>query len=334
MNISNKTTLVLYHANCMDGTCGAMWLYVNAKVLGTFDDTEFLAIDYDDPLPDFTGKHVIIVDFSIKPELIEQKINEATTLIILDHHAGIIDEYFKHKDRFKYLKYSKGDLQKITYTQNFKAQIIFDLYVSGAVLAEELVRMKPAVDICDLTAFNLLSTITAYVSDRDLWIFNHPLTKANHEVISKWGYDLDVWYEKLTTISYDEHMESLNKANERVNMRAELAAEYASKAERIKIFIEDKDGELIFWSGAAVNVPRNFTSEVGDILGKHYDFAMMYELNSEKAYCSLRSNRNTGLDVLTLAKMFGGGGHVHAAKFIIDSKQFIELLDVWKISNE
>ena len=53
------TTICIYHGNCADGFDAA---WVVRKALGA--DIEFHAATYGQPVPDVTGKNVVIVDFS------------------------------------------------------------------------------------------------------------------------------------------------------------------------------------------------------------------------------------------------------------------------------
>ena len=56
-------TVCIYHGNCADGF-GAAW--VVRKAIG---EIEFHPGTYGQPPPDVTGKDVVMVDFSYKPEV-------------------------------------------------------------------------------------------------------------------------------------------------------------------------------------------------------------------------------------------------------------------------
>ena len=58
MSTNQHSTICIYHGNCADGF-GAAW--VVRKALGA--DIEFHAATYGQPVPDVTGKNVVIVDF-------------------------------------------------------------------------------------------------------------------------------------------------------------------------------------------------------------------------------------------------------------------------------
>ena len=73
----------------------------------------------------------------------------------------------------------------------------------------------------------------------------------------------------------------------------------------------------------ACNLPYTFSSDAGNILAQGEKFGLTFYLDGEYIVWSLRSDEN-GQDVSEIAKMYGGGGHKHAAGcrtlFSIDDK--------------
>ena len=68
------------------------------------------------------------------------------------------------------------------------------------------------------------------------------------------------------------------------------------------------------YSVPVLNAPYFWSSDAGYIMGEHERFAACYWDTPEGRVFSLRSADN-GLDVSEIAKLFGGGGHPHAAGF-------------------
>mgnify|MGYP001450666450 FL=1 len=62
---------------------------------------------------------------------------------------------------------------------------------------------------------------------------------------------------------------------------------------------------------------NSLASEIGNDLAKGQPFAAMYCDNADKRIFSLRSDVD-GVDVANIAKLFGGGGHFHAAGFAVE----------------
>ena len=83
----NEVEMVLYHANCSDGF-GAAW--AAWKLLGS--KAKYIACKHGSPPPDVTGKNVAICDFSFNNATTKKMIQDANSLVILDHHKSAVVE--------------------------------------------------------------------------------------------------------------------------------------------------------------------------------------------------------------------------------------------------
>jgi len=131
--------IVIYHKNCSDGFGSALAAWT---VLG--DTAVYHAASHGSEPPDVTGKNVIICDFSYKYDVLEQMIEKAENLIIIDHH-----------------KTAQEDLEKIPDVNK-----IFNMNHSGAYLTWKY--FHPNEDVPKLIL---------HIEDRDIWTFNLPDTK-------------------------------------------------------------------------------------------------------------------------------------------------------------
>lgn len=136
--MSNKT-VVIYHANCLDGigAAWAAWKHLS-KVA---PDATYLPFHYDYKLNDSVvrGADVYLLDFSFKRETVLHIQKIVKSLTILDHHKTAHEEI--------------GDLYNIDQTK------------SGAVLAWEHFHADP------------VPQILLHIQDRDLWQFKLPGTE-------------------------------------------------------------------------------------------------------------------------------------------------------------
>jgi oligoribonuclease NrnB/cAMP/cGMP phosphodiesterase (DHH superfamily) len=128
---------VIYHADCTDGFGAA---YSAWKQLG--NRAEYHACKHGTPPPDVKGKVVTILDFSFNNATTKQMIEDAESLIVIDHHKSAMVE-----------------LHDITNTH-------FDMSKSGAMLAWEFFHpgKEPPKFI-------------QYIQDRDLWKWELPYSK-------------------------------------------------------------------------------------------------------------------------------------------------------------
>lgn len=107
-------TVVLYHADCLDGF-GAAW-----ALWKKYPDARYQPVEHGRPPPaGLDNDHVVIVDFSYPREVIERLAESTASLRILDHHVT-----------------AQAALDGLPYAH-------FDMNKSGAVLAWEWAHPEP-----------------------------------------------------------------------------------------------------------------------------------------------------------------------------------------------
>ena len=169
-------TLCIYHGNCADGF-GAAWAV--RKALG---DIDFHPGVYQDPPPDVTGRDVLMVDFSYKRPVLEEMIQKARTILILDHHktaaedlAGLpppLDGPYDASGMYEWAKQCNGP----------PLHALFDMERSGAGITwDYFFPDTPRPRLID------------HIEDRDLWRFNLPGTRQIQAAVFSYPYDFEVW---------------------------------------------------------------------------------------------------------------------------------------------
>ena len=128
---------VIYHAECTDGFGSA---YAAWKLLG--NRAEYHACKHGTAPPDVKGKNVVILDFSFDNLTTKKMIEEATALVVIDHHKTAIVE-----------------LHDVSNT-------IFDMSHSGTILSWNF--FHPGKEP---------PKFLAYIEDRDLWKWELPYSK-------------------------------------------------------------------------------------------------------------------------------------------------------------
>ena len=87
MSKTTTETVILYHDSCMDGSAAAIIAYT------AHPEARLIPVQYGDPLPEpLAGKHIIMVDFSYKREVMECLQEQAVSFICLDHHKTAEEE--------------------------------------------------------------------------------------------------------------------------------------------------------------------------------------------------------------------------------------------------
>ncbi len=133
----NSVNVVIYHADCTDGFGAA---YSAWKQLG--NRAEYYACKHGTKPPDVKGKVVVILDFSFDNATTKKMIEEAESLLVIDHHKSAMVE-----------------LHDIANTH-------FDMTKSGAMLSWEY--FHPGKEP---------PKFVRYIQDRDLWTWELEYSK-------------------------------------------------------------------------------------------------------------------------------------------------------------
>jgi len=178
---------------------------------------------------------------------------------------------------------------------------IFNMQKSGAVLTWE--HLFPEQNI---------PLLLQYIQDRDLWNWNLEQSRDISAALSLLDKDFDLWEQYLNNDNIPE-----------LAVKGEAILEYQDH--QVKKIVNSND--IPFEKIAKYNVPcintTTLISEIGHELSKGHPFAAMYFETANDRIYSLRSS-DDGIDVSEIAKIFGGGGHFHAAGFKVN-KPVVEL---------
>lgn len=272
--------ICIYHGNCADGF-GAAWVVRRAaQFRGDLKDWEFYPGVYQSLPPDVTSKDVVIVDFSYKSEVIEQMLKTAKSILIIDHHKSAIEDLM----RLEPITSVGMDIREQLY-------FYFDMNHSGAMLAWKCYFPNEEAP-----------QLLKHIEDRDLWKFLLPGTREIQANLFSHPYDFDVWDDLM--FSDLNNLIAEGKAIERKHFK-DINELLAVCKRRMVI-----GGHNV----PVASLPYTLTSDAGNIMAEGEPFAVCYYDSPDGRNFSLRS-KETGIDVSEIAKMYGGGGHKHAAGF-------------------
>ncbi len=146
--------------------------------------------------------------------------------------------------------------------------------------------------------------VVKYVEDRDLWLFRLPESRAYSAALASYDFDFEVW----DRLRYDD-----------VGLFAEGQAILRYQEQLVNIANLSAGRLVIGGHNVRCTNATNLISETCGKLAEGELFAATWfeEANGDRVY-SLRSPTD-GLDVSKIAKLYGGGGHAHAAGFRIKS---------------
>jgi|SRR6185312_7934864 len=306
----NEQYLICFHTSCIDGFASAWCVYDALNKEGVKDeDMEFIPCDYGDPIPDMTGKVVYIADFSwYDVDALLTEVTKAERVVMIDHHIGAQKVWAEVKLP-KNMLYVYSDKES-------GIGLTWDYFHSG----------QP------------MPLILSHIQDRDLWKWSITGSPQVHAVLKSEGFmsrekdqrklrEKFLRFSKYAFMWKDEEITRL-LAFGVVIERAESAL-IDLILERTSTFVDfptykddpNHPGNYLLdatYRVPVAEVPYDLASEAGDKLNQGYPFSVTYETQWAlgRRKFSIRSNKETGIDVVEIAKQQGGAGHKHAAGWI------------------
>lgn len=304
--------LCIYHGNCADGFGAAwvVWKYFKGEV-------DFHAGVYQNDPPDVRDRVVLLVDFSYKRKVMLEIAELAQGVLVLDHHKSAMED-LAPDGRFIFRAVEPELCRWENYIDTIRENIaiygpanevytIFDLNRSGAGLTWDF--FNPGVP---------RPKLLDHIEDRDLWRFKLPNTREIQAALFSHPYDFALWNELMAMDARAMSIfESEGRAIERKHHKdiAELTKVVTRPMQFRLPSLADYPNEYRYAVVPMANLPYTLTSDAGHLLcGDEYPFAGCYWDTPEGRVFSLRS-REDGADVGEIAKLYGGGGHKHAAGF-------------------
>lgn len=335
-----KPLLCIYHGSCADGF-GAAWV-VNCFCQQNDIPVEFHAGVYQNSPPDCTDRHVLLVDFSYKADVLAEMHYASRSLLVLDHHKTA-------RDDLSMLPIAKGiseTLQNWMIEAYYPASAVFDMERSGAGITwDYFYPGKPRPKLID------------HIEDRDLWKFKLEGTREIQAALFSYPYDFETWDKliwEFESWSVNSRLQLEGKAIERKHFKdINELLEVVTRPMKFKRKVVSQKhvpglehlpsiAQYEYVIVPVANLPYTLTSDAGHALcGRSFTgkipepqpddmylksvhlFAAVYWDTPEGRVFSLRS-RDDGADVGEIAKLYGGGGHAHAAGFRVPFDQLAQ----------
>lgn len=272
---------------------------------------DFFGGVYQEPPPDVFGRHVVIVDFSYKNDVMADIARKAQSVLVLDHHRTARAELIEWTMPWPYDvqpdKTDRGPFNKtltpIGELPSAGCTAYFDMERSGARLAWDYFFSGRPVP-----------PIVQFAEDYDLWLFALPQTKQVVAAMYSYPQEFGTWNAIADMLEGDERKELVDQGK----------AILRSNVKNYEQLVEN--GMQMGMVGGVrmpvVNAPWFMASEIGNMLAKMSPtkIGATFWVNSKgEEVWSLRSLQD-GPDVSEIAKRAGGGGHKNAAGFKVAPK--------------
>jgi len=285
---------VMYH-NDADGKCAA-WLVANKSGGHHAVCIDYVPVDYTSefPLDIIADDEVVwIVDYSIKPDVMNELLKVTDNVVWIDHHVSAIEEYSNsvvNPEGIDGLRSTSFSGCELTWLYLIRKCFGHGVEINGSELSE-----------CD--------EIVRLVGDRDTWSFKYgEYSKWLHEAFKAAGEPgpLSDWWDHCLC-----DIESALKNGKALLDHSNSM--YKSIVDRCSYEV-DFEGHKILVCNSPV-----FTSELFGDRVKDYPFVAVYCYMDGKWKVSLYS---VNMDVVEFAKKHGGGGHPRACGFVSDTVPF------------
>lgn len=314
-------TLIITHGSCQDGTCSAWILrkYLSSKegcrIQYVFATKRNLLKDIHPlTLQDLKEKDIYVLDYSYQYE--ELKGIEYKSITLIDHHKGAQEEM----EKCKALPNSK---------------IVFSLDKCGAGLTWE----------CFFT--EEMPWWIQYIQDRDLWVWKLPESRAINDALYNLGYRTFAKFDELQQFTEKDRQEFIEKGKKIGDVKTNIVNSIASTS-HICMFegyrvcvcetsvLPSEVGEELYRRSIVHPENKGQESSItsvsitpGDKQLREYEFVILFSYNFKEKHYSVHL-RSESMDVNTIAKKYGGGGHVGAAGFKYDGNLLACFSDIPK----
>lgn len=306
------TTLCLYHDDCIDGFT-ASWVVDRYYYMHKKEKLIAYPIKYGDPInvSRYMGKHIVLVDFCFPEKELLHLCDIALSVTVLDHHQTAYDMFKKLlPDAVKSEKlifYKPGGVLSIKrIMQRFKKLpdnlfVNINLIKTGATLAWDYYYTDQKYP-----------EILKYIHDADLGIES----REHYHGVMQYIYSCDKTYPVWNKLMFQKPTDHVF-----------IVIGYALYTQQLKIVqeaVKETALKLIIdvYVITAVNVPRSLGQMammmlLNDTESYHRPFVAAITVVEEGWRIRLRSHKSCEMMMSTLAEKFGGGGHKHAASFLV-----------------
>jgi oligoribonuclease NrnB/cAMP/cGMP phosphodiesterase (DHH superfamily) len=274
----DEVDLVIYHGKCSDGFGSALAAYTYFKPTDGKNKNgkmvEYFGASFYQAPPDVTGKNVIICDFSYKSAVTATLLEQASKLVILDHHKSAESELKSVPDENK----------------------IFDMTHSGAYITWRYFFGNTPVP-----------TGILYIEDNDIWTKKMPMTRE----VTSYIYSLPFEFTEYEKILDDVFLTNIAmqvgtgmvKQNDIYISQALMHCCPKFVAVGSTYYFVVHCNSTVLKSEIGNTCLTKFMNA---------DFSTIYSVGDDEFFFSMRSMDDRA-DVSLIASKFGGGGHRNAS---------------------
>jgi hypothetical protein len=267
------TDVVVYHACCPDGFAAAFAAW---KLLG--DRALYVAAEHGPTAPlnlPVHGKRVVVLDYCFSSAITRRMISEATSFLVLDHHASAVTELCEISPAHK----------------------VLEMKQSGATLSWNYFHGLE------------VPALFRYIEDKDIWRWALPKSQEFSAGFTL-PFEFSAWDAFLSQgqLAVDH---TIAKGSAILEYKETVKTSHVARAVPCVLNVAPHlNGMIVNTSTMASEIGNALAS----LPGVDFAFLWNFSYASSSYVCSLRS-ASDAVDVSAIARAFGGGGHKRAAGF-------------------
>lgn len=292
--------IVFYHGGCTDGFAAAYAAWLRYK-----DEATYVPMYYGSGqasamkgLP--LHQEIIMLDISLKVELLDNLVStlQPKSITWIDHHSSSLDELGADKSKPVDFELSHNDAQ---------IHVILNTQHSGCLLAWEYFHGS-----------QLAPPMFFDIDDQDRYVNKREYARA-----FKFGlYHSKPWSFQQWSALQKNYSRIIDLGLQTIKFHDPMVARLAHQ--RVEVTLKDSEGRI--HKGFAANCPNQMFTDVGHQLAVWSGtFGLVWNMNNQgRIVAQLR-----GIDAVncgSIARHYGGGGHVNSSGFEMSPTQFLVLL--------
>lgn len=290
---------VIFHKNCLDGFTGFVILNNTGNI--SKDATIYPDIPAAKNAPhDIDNKNVIIIDVAYKYDVLREIMGRANSVTFIDHHVTI-----------------KNDVEKLISELSGKDNlVVYDQKMSGASLTWKYFYPDKKMPL-----------FVKYIQDNDIGAWKMKYTKyfitglevnyrlsIDQDNLTKWNLLFDKKnVESLIKkgITYSEYKNYLLDSNSQRYSLERFPSEkiYEDFIDK-NVFVKPAQYKVAVYCGSGCPSGTELARKILETVDCDFTIMWVYNMDRKEYVLSFRSEN---IDVGTIAKLFGGGGHTLAS---------------------
>lgn len=292
---------IVYHSADLDGKASG------AVLLNHFKNAQTFGYDYGQefPITKLAGRNLVMADVTVEPEHMFSLAKETYEFVLIDHHVSAFDKIIQYaaENNIETIISELNGLVKCYFFPEFNFRYYYSDVLSACEICQTLYPLKHSF------SREKIRLLGQY----DTWRNN------GKEMVNDYKWNEQVMPFQMASRLFNRVVDVLNSLGEddinyQITIGNKILEYQKIQSENIvksKSFTFELNGIRILACNGVASSSQSFD---GFYLEEIHDAMMPFSFNGSKWFFSLYTTKDD-VDILSIAKSFGGGGHKKACGF-------------------